>query len=47
EQAAKIAKSAYQQGRPIIDVAEEMTDIARAQLEKILEPKHLAEGGVN
>ncbi|MDF1583576.1 MAG: class II fumarate hydratase [Methyloprofundus sp.] len=47
EQAAKIAKSAYQQGRPIIDVAEEMTDIARAELEKILEPKHLAEGGVN
>lgn len=47
EQAAKIAKSAYQQGRAIIDVAEEMTDIPRAELEKILEPKHLAEGGVN
>ncbi len=47
EQAAKIAKSAYQQGRAIIDVAEEMTDIPRAELEKILEPKQLAEGGVN
>ncbi|SHE20786.1 Fumarate hydratase class II [methanotrophic endosymbiont of Bathymodiolus puteoserpentis (Logatchev)] len=47
EQAAKIAKLAYQQGRAIIDVAEEMTDIPRAELEKILEPKHLAEGGVN
>ena len=47
EQAAKIAKAAYKQGRPIIDVAEEMTDIARSELEKILEPKHLAEGGVN
>ncbi|MCF7969697.1 MAG: class II fumarate hydratase [Methylococcaceae bacterium] len=47
EQAAKIAKSAYKQGRPIIDVAEEMTDISRSELEKILEPKHLAEGGVN
>ena len=47
EQAAKIAKSAYQQGRAIIDVAEEMTDIPRAELERILEPKHLAEGGVN
>ncbi len=47
EKAAKIAKSAYKQGRPIIDVAEEMTDISRSELEKILEPKHLAEGGVN
>lgn len=47
EQAAKIAKSAYQQDRAIIDIAEEMTDIPRAELEKILEPKHLAEGGVN
>ena len=45
--AAEVAKSAYKQGRPIIDVAEEMTDIPRAELEKILEPKHLAEGGVN
>ncbi len=45
--AAEIAKSAYKQGRPIIDVAEEMTDIPRAELEKILEPKHLAAGGVN
>jgi len=42
-----VAKSAYKQGRPIIDVAEEMTDISRAELEKILEPRHLAAGGVN
>ena len=35
--AAEVAKSAYKQGRPIIDVAEEMTDIPRAELEKILE----------
>ncbi|SMG62195.1 fumarate lyase [methanotrophic bacterial endosymbiont of Bathymodiolus sp.] len=45
--AAEVAKSAYKQGRPIIDVAEEMTDIPRAELEKILEPRHLAAGGVN
>jgi fumarate hydratase class II len=45
--AAEVAKSAYKQGRPIIDVAEEMTDISRAELEKILEPRHLAAGGVN
>jgi hypothetical protein len=41
-EAAEVAKSAYKQGRPIIDVAEEMTDIPRAELEKILEPRHLA-----
>ncbi|NOQ13599.1 MAG: aspartate ammonia-lyase [Methyloprofundus sp.] len=45
--AAEVAKSAYKQGRPIIDVAEEMTDISRTELEKILEPRHLAAGGVN
>jgi len=45
--AAEVAKSAYKQQRPIIDVAEEMTDIPRAELEKILAPKHLATGGVN
>jgi len=45
--AAEIAKSAYKQGRAIIDVAEEMTDIPRIELEKILEPRHLAAGGVN
>ncbi|MDC9728672.1 MAG: class II fumarate hydratase [Methyloprofundus sp.] len=45
--AAEIAKAAYKQGRPIVDVAEEMTDLSREELEKILNPKHLAEGGVN
>ena len=45
--AAEVAKSAYKQERPIIDVAEEMTDIPREELEKILEPRHLAAGGVN
>jgi fumarate hydratase class II len=45
--AAEIAKAAYRQKRPIIDVAEEMTKLSRGELEKILKPKHLAEGGVN
>jgi fumarate hydratase class II len=45
-QAADIAKAAYKQGRPIIDVAAEMTDIDRADLEKLLEPAHLTEGGI-
>jgi fumarate hydratase class II len=44
--AAEIAKSAYKQGRPIIDVAAEMTDISHAELEKLLNPHHLAAGGI-
>jgi fumarate hydratase class II len=40
-QAAVIAKTAYQQQRPIIDVALEMTGIPREQLEKLLDPTHL------
>ncbi|WP_374088742.1 class II fumarate hydratase [Methylomicrobium lacus] len=40
-QAAVIAKTAYQQNRPIIDVAAEMTDIPREQLEILLDPAHL------
>ncbi|WP_151702835.1 class II fumarate hydratase [Nitrincola alkalilacustris] len=41
EKAAAVAKSAYQQGRPIIDVAAEETDISRARLQKLLDPMHL------
>ncbi len=44
--AAEIAKAAYKQGRPIIDVAAEMTEISRTELEKLLEPAHLTEGGI-
>jgi fumarate hydratase, class II len=44
--AAEIAKAAYKQGRPIIDVAAEMTDLDRAELEKLLEPGHLTQGGI-
>jgi len=45
--AAEIAKAAYKQGRPIIDVAAEMTDLSREALEKLLEPAHLTQGGIN
>ena len=47
EKAASIAKAAYKQGRPIIDVAKEMTDLSRDELEKLLEPKHLTQGGIS
>lgn len=44
--AAEIAKTAYQQGRPVIDVAVEMTERSRAELEKLLDPARLTEGGI-
>ena len=39
--AAEVAKQAYAQGRPIIDVAAELTDISRAELEVLLDPRRL------
>lgn len=46
EKAAKIAKQAYAEGRPIIDVALENTDISRDELERLLDPQKLTEGGI-
>lgn len=46
EKAAKIAKQAYAEGRPIIDVAEENTDLSRDELEQLLDPKKLTQGGL-
>ena len=47
EKAAEVAKAAYKQGRPIIEVAAEMTALSREDLEKLLEPFHLTQGGIN
>ncbi|SJN53822.1 Fumarate hydratase class II [Vibrio ruber DSM 16370] len=44
--AAKIAKQAYQQQRAIIDVAVEETDLSREELEKLLAPQKLTQGGI-
>ncbi|HIF8995536.1 TPA: lyase family protein, partial [Vibrio cholerae] len=44
--AADIAKKAYQQGRAILDVAAEETDLDRATLEALLDPKKLTQGGI-
>ncbi|WP_319553314.1 class II fumarate hydratase [uncultured Vibrio sp.] len=44
--AAEIAKKAYKQGRAIIDVAEEETDLDRKTLERLLNPAKLTQGGV-
>ncbi len=40
--AAEIAKQAYREGRPIIDVAAELTEIPRAELEALLDPARLS-----
>ena len=44
--AAEIAKKAYKENRPIIEVAEEETDISRSKLEKLLDPMKLTHGGI-
>lgn len=44
--AAAIAKKAYKEGRNIVDVAEEETDIPREQLLKLLDPAKLTHGGL-
>lgn len=44
--AAEIAKQAYKEGRPVIEVAAENTDLSVAELEKILDPRKLTFGGI-
>ncbi|AIS16573.1 class II fumarate hydratase [Pseudomonas rhizosphaerae] len=46
QQAAQIAKLAYKEGRPIIDVALEHTDLSREQLSDLLDPEKLTAGGI-
>jgi len=43
--AAEIAKLAYKQGRPILDVADEQTDLGRERLAELLDPEKLTGGG--
>ncbi len=38
---ARIAKSAYESGRPVIEVASEMTNLSISELEKLLDPLSL------
>ncbi|HET7650352.1 MAG TPA: class II fumarate hydratase [Gammaproteobacteria bacterium] len=46
EKGAAIAKQAYKQGRPILDVAKEMTDLPEARLKELLNPAELTKGGI-
>ncbi len=44
--AAEIAKKAYKEGRAVLDVAEQETNISRDELERLLDPAKLTLGGV-
>ena len=46
EKGAAIAKQAYREGRPIKDVAREMTDLSDEELDRLLDPAALTEGGI-
>ena len=47
EKAAEIAKKAYKEGRPIIDVALEETDLSKSRLKRLLDPAKLIKGGIS
>ena len=46
EKGAAIAKQAYAEGRPILEVAKENTDLSEDELKKLLDPATLTQGGV-
>jgi fumarate hydratase class II len=46
DNAAKIAKTAYAEGRRVKDVAQELTDLTSDDLDLILDPTELAEPGI-
>jgi len=47
EKAAAIAKQAYREGRPVLDVAREVTGLPEKTLLKLLDPAALAKGGIH
>jgi len=47
EKGAAIAKKAYAEGRPILEVAAEMTHLSLDELRRLLDPKALTEGGTH
>lgn len=46
DQGAAIAKKAYAEGRPVKEVAKEMTDLTDAELDRLLDPAELTQGGI-
>jgi fumarate hydratase class II len=47
EKGAAIAKQAYRQNRPVLEVAIELTGMAEAELKPLLDPAALAKGGIH
>ena len=47
EKAAAIAKQAYREGRPVLEVAVEATGMSGAELRALLDPLALTRGGIN
>jgi fumarate hydratase class II len=46
ELGAAVAKKAYADGRPVKEVAKEMTDLSDEELDRLLDPAALTEGGI-
>ena len=46
EKGAAIAKQAYAEGRPILEVAREQTDLSDQELQRLLDPMQLTRGGI-
>ena len=46
EKGAAVAKKAYKEGRPVKEVAKEMTDLTDEELDRLLDPAALTEGGI-
>jgi fumarate hydratase class II len=45
DQGSKIAKKAFKEGRPVKEVAREMTDLSDEELDKLLNPINMTKGG--
>ena len=46
EKGAAVAKKAYAEGRPVKEVAKELTDLTDEELDRLLDPGSLTEGGI-
>lgn len=46
EKGAQVAKQAYAEGRPVKDVARELTDLSDEELDRLLDPAALTKGGI-
>lgn len=47
EKGAAIAKQAYTEGRPVLEVAKEETDLSEDELKSLLDPAKLTQGGIS